>query len=51
MSGQPVSDTTQRHIDRILAFTGKDFELMYREPGGEIPHPFLTPGSGRNKHE
>lgn len=35
------------HIRRIVEFTGKDYELMYRDPGGEIPHPFLTPGSAQ----
>ena len=33
------------HIKRIVQFVGKDYHLMYREPGGEIRHPFLTPGS------
>ena len=33
------------HIKRITEFVGKDYQLMYREAGGEIPHPFLTPGS------
>ena len=33
------------HVKRIVQFVGKDYRLMYREPGGEIRHPFLTPGS------
>jgi putative isomerase len=33
------------HVKRIVTFVGKDYQLMYREPGGEIRHPFLTPGS------
>jgi putative isomerase len=34
-----------KHIERLVDFIGKDYQKMYREPGGEIPHPFLTPGS------
>jgi len=34
-----------RHIQRFTAFVCNDYHLMYREAGGEIPYPFLTPGS------
>ncbi len=35
------------HIERIVEFVTRDFKKMYREPGGEIKHPFLTPGSSQ----
>lgn len=34
-----------RHCERLVAALGKDYQQMYREPGGELKHPFLTPGS------
>ena len=40
------SNVSQR-IDRLVDFVSKDYQLMYRESGGEIPHPFLTPGSSQ----
>ena len=40
-----MDSTLSQHIDRITDFVCKDYHLMYRESGGEIPYPFLTPGS------
>ena len=34
-----------QRIAGLAEFIGKDYQNMYREPGGEIKHPFLTPGS------
>jgi putative isomerase len=45
---EPYSEASLApHIRRIAEFLGKDYQKMYREPGGEIPHPFLTPGSAQ----
>lgn len=32
-------------IERLTEYIGKNCQLMYREPGGALQHPFLTPGS------
>lgn len=34
-------------MERLVRFAARDYQLMYREPGGEIAHPFLTPGSAQ----
>ena len=32
-------------MDCLVDFIGRDYQRMYREPGGALKYPFLTPGS------
>ncbi|MEI8352951.1 MAG: trehalase family glycosidase [Lentisphaerota bacterium] len=42
-----MAHTSAQHSARLQAFLAKDYHGMYREPGGEISLPFLTPGSAQ----
>jgi putative isomerase len=42
-----MAHTSDQHAAQLQAFLAKDYHGMYREPGGEISLPFLTPGSAQ----
>ena len=39
----------QKYIDAIRSYMSRDYREMYREKGGSLPFPFLTPGSASYK--
>jgi putative isomerase len=42
-----MAHTSAQHAAQLQTFLAKDYHGMYREPGGEISLPFLTPGSAQ----
>jgi putative isomerase len=40
-----MAENTKKYIELIRTHITKDYDGMYRDAGGQLEHPFLTPGS------